>query len=75
MSTLSRGEIHWVDGSYPGNRMNLDRTVSIVDQYAQTIRNWVDSGVIRYALEINSYQYITNTGKKKSHAVAWYLTF
>ncbi|XP_023326029.1 probable glucan 1,3-beta-glucosidase A isoform X1 [Eurytemora carolleeae] len=41
-----RGEIHWVDGSYPGNRMNLDRTVSIVDQYAQTIRNWVDSGVI-----------------------------
>ena len=52
MSTLSRGEIHWVDGSYPGNRMNLDRTVSIVDQYAQTIRNWVDSGVIRYALEI-----------------------
>ena len=64
MSTLSRGEIHWVDGSYPGNRMNLDRTVSIVDQYAQTIRNWVDSGVIRYSFGNKSYELIT-PGKNK----------
>jgi len=39
-----RGEAHWVDGSYPGNRHNLDRTVSIVDQYAATIRGWIDAG-------------------------------
>jgi len=39
-----RGESHWVDGSYPGNRYNLDRTVSIVDQFSATTRQWIDAG-------------------------------
>ena len=41
-----RGAAHWVDFSYPGNRYNLDRTVRINENIAQTMRQWVDDGVI-----------------------------
>eukprot|EP00091_Calanus_sinicus_P018545 TRINITY_DN4273_c0_g1_i3.p1 TRINITY_DN4273_c0_g1~~TRINITY_DN4273_c0_g1_i3.p1 ORF type:complete len:455 (-),score=140.35 TRINITY_DN4273_c0_g1_i3:20-1384(-) len=42
-----RGEVHWVDDTYPENRYNIDRSVRIVDQMTQTMREWVDSGVIK----------------------------
>ena len=41
-----RGEAHWVDDTYPANRHNLDRTVVINGKIAQTMREWVDAGVI-----------------------------
>jgi len=41
-----RGDIHWVDGSYPGNRGSLDRTVSILEKISVTAKDWVDSGAI-----------------------------
>jgi len=40
-----RGESHWVDGSYPGNKANLDRTVQIIDQISGSIKQWIDQGV------------------------------
>ena len=41
-----RGEAHWVDDTYPANRHNVDRTVTINGKIAQTMRQWVDAGVI-----------------------------
>ena len=41
-----RGEAHWVDDTYPTNRDNLARTVTINGKIAATIREWVDAGVI-----------------------------
>jgi len=41
-----RGPVRWVDGSYPGNRYNLDRTIKILDKMANFFRNWVDTGVV-----------------------------
>jgi len=40
-----RGDVHWVDDSYPGNRYNIDRTVRILDKISQTMREWVDSEI------------------------------
>ena len=45
---IYRGESHWVDGSYPGNKANLDRTVQIIDQISSSIKQWIDQGVFRY---------------------------
>jgi len=41
-----RGDVHWVDESYPENRYNIDRTVRIIDKISQTMREWVDTGII-----------------------------
>lgn len=41
-----RGEIHWVDDTYPDNRHNIDRTLQILEKISQTMKDWVDSGVI-----------------------------
>ena len=41
-----RGDPHWVDDTYPENRANLDRTVRINEKIAQTMRQWVDEGVL-----------------------------
>jgi len=41
-----RGDAHWVDDTYPENRANLERTVRINEKIAQTMRQWVDNGVI-----------------------------
>ena len=41
-----RGEVHWVDETYPTNRFNIDRTLKINEKIAQTMRQWVDNGVI-----------------------------
>jgi len=42
-----RGEIHWVDQSYPENRDNVDRTLRILDKMAGTLSKWVDEGTIK----------------------------
>ena len=39
-----RGEVHWVDETYPENRANLERTLRINEKIAQTMRQWVDNG-------------------------------
>ena len=42
-----RGKAHWVDASYLlGNRHNLERTVAINNKIANTIRQWVDAGLV-----------------------------
>ena len=35
-----RGEVHWVDETYPENRANLERTLRINEKIAQTMRDW-----------------------------------
>ena len=42
-----RGRAHWVDSTYLlGVRHNLDRTVAINNMIANTIRQWVDTGIL-----------------------------
>jgi len=46
MNSGRRGEVHWVDDTYPDNRHNIDRTLQILEKISQTMQDWVDSGVI-----------------------------
>jgi len=41
-----RGEIHWVDESYPEDRHNVDRTLTIIDLMCQSLSSWVAEGRI-----------------------------
>jgi len=42
-----RGDIHWVDESYPENRENLDRTLIILRLIANQMKIWIDEGAFR----------------------------
>jgi len=41
-----RGEIHWVDETYPENRANIDRNLDILDKISATMVEWIDQGLI-----------------------------
>jgi len=42
-----RGEVHWVDETYPENRHNVDRTLVIIDKIAGTMRKWIDENAFK----------------------------
>merc|ERR1712141_237153 len=42
-----RGDVHWVDQTYPENRSNLIRTLEILDRIANQMKKWIDQGEFR----------------------------
>jgi len=41
-----RGPIHWVDDSYPGDRHNIDRTLTVIDLMCEGLSSWIEQGLI-----------------------------
>ena len=37
-----RGEIRWVEGAYPLERANVERTLDIVDMMSETLSSWME---------------------------------